>query len=80
VGDFAGAHTLRRVGEFLRAHGGRVRVFYGSNVEVYLSRERGAIFCATLAALPQDARSWFIGNKGMRPLRTKVADCAEAGR
>jgi hypothetical protein len=69
-----------RAGEFLRAHDERVRVFYGSNVEGYLSRQKGAMFGATLAALPQDARSWFIGNKGMQPLRTKVADCAEAGR
>jgi hypothetical protein len=36
VGDFAGPKALRAVGAYLRAHGGRVNVFYASNVEPYL--------------------------------------------
>lgn len=37
------------------------------DVEVYLSREQAAVFCATRAGLPADARSWFVGNRGMQP-------------
>ncbi|MFQ5791417.1 MAG: hypothetical protein ACE5JI_13175, partial [Acidobacteriota bacterium] len=38
VGDFAGPHALRAVGDFVRSLGEEVSVFYVSNVEFYLLR------------------------------------------
>jgi hypothetical protein len=38
VGDFAGEHALRAVGEFAEARGETVSAFYVSNVEFYLMR------------------------------------------
>jgi hypothetical protein len=76
VGDFAGPHTLRRIGEYARSHRTIVTVFYASNVEVYLTRQRTARFCSNLAALPHDSRSWFIGSKRMEPLTSKLKSCA----
>ncbi len=77
VGDFAGPHAVRRVGEFVRQHGANVEVFYASNVEVYLRRDQNAMFCRSLAGLPHGTRSWFIGNKGMRSFRSKLEACSE---
>ena len=57
----------------------RVSAFYASNVEVYLNRQQTAAFCGNLAALPSDSRTWFIGSKGIRALRSKLKACA-AGR
>lgn len=61
VGDFAGTHALQSIGDYLRRHALNVGVFYLSNVETYLRRERrwGA-FCRNAAALPSDERSLFI--------------------
>jgi hypothetical protein len=75
VGDFAGAHTIRRVGDYIREHAGLVSAFYGSNVEVYLNRQQTAAFCGSLAALPYDSRTWFIGSKGMRAFPSKLKTC-----
>jgi hypothetical protein len=50
-------------------------VFYGSNVEVYLNREKTRAFCASLATLPHDSRTWFIGGKGLQPLASKLKSC-----
>jgi hypothetical protein len=75
IGDFAGPRALAAVGEFARRHEATVRVFYGSNVEVYLSREQSARFCRTLSGLPHDSGSWFIGNKGMRTFQSKLEGC-----
>jgi len=36
VGDFGGDKTIRRVGQYLRAHGATTTLFYTSNVEQYL--------------------------------------------
>jgi hypothetical protein len=80
VGDFAGPLALESVGEYVRRHRAIVRVFYGSNVEVYLTREGAATFCANLASLPYGARSWFIGNKGMQRLQTKLSTCGPEQR
>ena len=63
------------IGDFARRHEATVRVFYGSNVEVYLSREQTARFCGTLAVLPHDSESWFIWNKGMRTFQSKLDAC-----
>ena len=76
VGDFAGPAALRRIADYLRQHHAIVNAFYGSNVEVYLNRERTRAFCGNLATLPHDARSWFVGSKDIRPLASKLTTCA----
>jgi hypothetical protein len=75
VGDFAGPSALRRAGEYVRQHGEIVTAFYASNVEVYLNREKERAFCANLATLPHDARTWFVGSKAMQPLSSKLQAC-----
>jgi hypothetical protein len=75
VGDFAGPDAIRRTGDYLRQHHAIVNAFYGSNVEVYLNRERTRAFCGNLATLPHDSRSWFIGNKEVRPFVSKLKAC-----
>ena len=71
-GDFAGPTTLRAVGEYLRAHGTTVNVFYISNVEQYLFGATPTRFKDTdlnggwqnfyrnLAALPADASTALL--------------------
>jgi hypothetical protein len=78
VGDFAGPAAIRRTADYLRQHGAVVNAFYGSNVEVYLNRDRMRAFCGNLAMLPHDARSWFIGNKDIRAFESKLKGCAPA--
>jgi hypothetical protein len=80
VGDFAGPRAIRMAGDYIRAHGASVRAFYGSNVEVYLNREQSAAFCANLAALPQDYRTWFIGSKAVRMMSSKLRACSPESR
>jgi hypothetical protein len=75
VGDFAGPHAIRRAGDYIRQHVDVVRAFYGSNVEVYLSREKIALFCRNLATLPRTSGTLFIGSKGMQSLLSKVKPC-----
>jgi hypothetical protein len=75
VGDFSGAHALRGIGDYVRQHHDVVEAFYGSNVEVYLNRQRAAAFCANLAALPYTSRTPFIDNKGMQLLSVKLRSC-----
>jgi hypothetical protein len=75
VGDFAGPHAIRRTGDYIRQHADVVRAFYGSNVEVYLSREKIGLFCRNLATLPRTAGTWFIGSKGMQSFLSKVKPC-----
>jgi hypothetical protein len=78
VGDFAGPSAIQRVGDYIRQHSGTVSAFYGSNVEVYLNRRQTAAFCGNLAALSYDARTWFIGSKGMQPFPSKLKTCPPA--
>ena len=71
-GDFAGPTTLRAIGDYLRAHGTPVNVFYISNVEQYLFGGTPARFKGTemnggwqnfyrnLAALPADASTTLV--------------------
>jgi hypothetical protein len=65
VGDFAGAHALRAVGEDIRDRGLSLGVFYASNVEQYLfDGRKHAAFVASLASMPRDddtriVRVWF---------------------
>jgi hypothetical protein len=80
VGDFAGPLAIRRVGDYIRQHAGTVSAFYASNVEVYLTRQQSAAFCGSLAALPYDSRTWFIGSKGMRVLTSKLDTCSPGVR
>jgi hypothetical protein len=80
VGDFAGPHAIRRTADYIRRHHGIVNAFYGSNVEVYLNRERTGVFCRSLATLPHDSRSWFIGSKGIQPFASKLKSCASGPR
>jgi hypothetical protein len=62
TGDFAGAHALRAVGDWLRAHAATVGTFYLSNVEQYLFQENDVWprFFANVQALPVDSTSTFI--------------------
>jgi hypothetical protein len=76
VGDFGGPSALRRVGDYLRAHGEVVRAFYGSNVGVYLDTRQTRAFCATLATLPVGAGTWFVESDSMRPFSAKLKACA----
>jgi hypothetical protein len=61
VGGFGGAHALRAMGGWMRAHGLTVSAFYTSNVEFYLMRD-GAFdrFAANLRALPSGPDSVVI--------------------
>lgn len=80
VGDFAGPTAIRRAGDFIRRHEGIVNAFYGSNVEVYLNREKTRAFCGNLETLPYDSRSWFIGSKGMQRFAMKLRSCSPGAR
>jgi hypothetical protein len=76
VGDFAGADALRRVGGYIHQREAVVSAFYGSNVEVYLTRAKMTAYCANLARLPYSSRTWFIDSKGVQPLRAKLRSCS----
>jgi hypothetical protein len=78
VGDFGGPTTIRRVAGYLGQHEAVVTAFYGSNVEVYLTKQRLSAFCANLAALPRDPRAYFIDAKGVRMLAAKLDRCLPA--
>jgi hypothetical protein len=62
VGDFGGDKTVRAVGDYVRARGATVSVFYTSNVEQYLfqSADAWAKYYASVGTMPIDARSVFI--------------------
>ena len=54
VGDFAGPHALRAVGDYLRERGEEVVAFYTSNVEFYLFRDGGfQRFVENVGTLPR---------------------------
>lgn len=78
IGDFGGPAALRRTGDYIRRHRQVVSAFYGSNVEVYLNRDKTAAFCVNLARLPYNWNTYFIGSKGKQPLRLKLAACRTA--
>jgi hypothetical protein len=80
VGDFGGPSAIRRIGDYVRQRGAVVSAFYGSNVEVYLTNQRTAAFCASLESLPRDARASFIDAKGTKMLQSKLARCPSAPR
>ncbi len=61
VGDFAGPHAFKAVGDFLKSNGLRLSTFYTSNVEFYLfGRPAWARYVANLHALPIAEDSIFI--------------------
>lgn len=61
VGDFAGSHALRAVGEFLKEQGETVSTFYVSNVEFYLIHSGLlAAYAENVRALPLRPDSLFI--------------------
>jgi hypothetical protein len=76
VGDFAGPHAIRRIGEYLRRRSQIVTTFYASNVEVYLTRDERRTFCGNLAALPFDAETFFVGNRRLLRVSEKLVACA----
>ena len=76
VGDFAGPHAIRRVGDYIRQQGLFVSAFYGSNVEVYLTRSQRRTFCASLATLPYDETTSFIDSRRLQTLSAKLDGCA----
>lgn len=61
VGNFSGPKTIRAVGAYVRRQGSVVATFYLSTVEHYL-RDAGTtgVFCASVATLPIDEKSFFI--------------------
>ena len=75
VGDFAGPSAIRRVGDYVRAHGDVVQAFYGSNVGVYLNSQQTRAFCGNLTSLPAARRAWFIERDAVRTLRKKLESC-----
>lgn len=61
VGDFAGEHALRRIGQFVEDRGETVTAFYVSNVEFYLMRN-GVFpsYVENVRALPRAGSAQFI--------------------
>jgi hypothetical protein len=61
IGDFAGSHALREIGEVLRERGESVSAFYTSNVEFYLMQDRTFDrFAENVATLPYHEKSVMI--------------------
>jgi hypothetical protein len=80
VGDLAGPDALRRVGEYIRQRAAQVSAFYGSNVEVYLTRDKLRAYCGNLAALPYESGSLFIDSKEIDRFPQKLKSCRPATR
>jgi len=65
VGDFAGAKTIRTIGQYLKDHNATVTAFYLSNVEQYLYSDGKLLdFFRNVATLPMDSSSAFIRTFG----------------
>jgi hypothetical protein len=62
VGDFAGPKTLRSVANYMARHNALLRVFYTSNVEMYLFQQADdwKLFYENVSALPINSASSFI--------------------
>ncbi len=80
VGDFSGPKTIRAIGNWVRARGATVTVFYVSTVEHYL-RDAGTMpaFCANVASLPTTPASVFIRPGNVQQLSTGNALGANGG-
>jgi hypothetical protein len=70
VGNFSGPKAIRGIGDWVRARGATVNVFYVSTVEHYL-RDSGTlpVFCANVASLPLTPDSVFIRPGNVQQLR-----------
>ena len=77
VGDLAGPHALRAVGEEIRRRGLTVSAFYTSNVEFYVYRAGTfQTFASNVASLPIDEsslliRSYFPSARGIHPFAVR---------
>ena len=80
VGDFGGAHAIRRVGGYVRDHADAITGFYASNVAVYLTNEQARAFCCNLASLPAARGAFSIESDAVRPLTAKLTACAGSPR
>ena len=61
TGDFAGNHSLKSIGSYVRARGDRISAFYLSNVEYYLHPDDLMDeFAENIRHLPTDNRSMLI--------------------
>jgi hypothetical protein len=61
VGDFAGPHALRAIGDFLKSRNESVSAFYVSNVEFYLLRTgRFSAYVDNVKTLPLREDAVFI--------------------
>jgi hypothetical protein len=80
VGDFGGPSAIRRVGDYVRAHGDRVHAVYASNVGVYLNSQQLRAFCSNLATLPAAWNARFIESNGVRSLGSKLKGCSTEAR
>ena len=75
VGDFAGAHAMRGVGDYVRQRTDAISAFYASNVGVYLTNQQTRTFCGNLASLPTTSATWFVEREAVRPVSAKLAAC-----
>jgi hypothetical protein len=70
VGDLAGSHAVKAIGDDVTSRGLMVSAIYTSNAELYVLRDGGyASFAANVASLPTDGRSVIIRsyfNRGAR--------------
>lgn len=75
VGDFGRAEALRRIGAYARDHGAAITAFYGSNVDIYLTRAQRHTFCSVFATLPFADDAWFLDGRGRRPIEREIEAC-----
>jgi hypothetical protein len=75
VGDFSGASTIVRTGDYIRKHRDALQAFYASNVRVYLSKQQIQAFCRNLATLPASSDAWFIDSRSVRSFASQLSDC-----
>ena len=77
VGDFAGQKAIRAVGQYLRAHGTTVHVFYLSNVEDYIQAR--AQYVGNLASQDRETRLAAAAGGGAGGRSRCVSQPAAAG-
>ena len=75
IGDFGGPTALRKVGDDIRSRGHQLTAFYGSNVAVYLTREKTAAFCRSLAVMPLAGNAVFVERNGVERFTSKLKTC-----
>jgi hypothetical protein len=75
VGDFGGTSALRGIGQYVRHHSAFVRLFYASNVAVYLTNRKMAAFCENLERLPIAASTLFLDGARTRRMSSTLTTC-----